>query len=52
MGWVVNATPRLFYPDKDPLAIVWEAGWAPGPAWTGEENLAPHRDSISGPPTP
>ena len=24
-------------------------GWAPGPVWTGAENQAPHRDSITGP---
>ena len=42
MGWVVNATPRpLFTPGKDPVPIVQEAGWAPGPVWTGAENLAP-----------
>ena len=33
--------PRtLFTPGKDPVPIVQEAGWAPGPVWTGEENLA------------
>ena len=37
MGWVVNATPRPIYPRKDPVPIVYEAGWAPGPVWTGEE---------------
>jgi len=26
---------------KDPVPIVQEAGWAPGPVWTGAENLAP-----------
>jgi hypothetical protein len=26
---------------KDPVAIVQEAGWAPGPVWTGAENLGP-----------
>jgi hypothetical protein len=26
---------------KDPVPIVQEAEWAPGPVWTGEENLAP-----------
>ena len=25
---------------KDPVPIVQEAGWAPGPVWTGVENLA------------
>ena len=29
-----------FYPGKDPVPIVQEAGWAPGPIWTGAENLA------------
>jgi len=31
------------------VAIVQEAGWAPGPVWTGVENLAPHRELIPGP---
>ena len=40
--WVVSSTPRpLFTPGKDPVPIVQEAGWAPGPVWTGAENLAP-----------
>jgi len=26
--------------EKDPVPIVLEAGWAPGPVWTGAENLA------------
>ena len=38
---MVNATPRPLYPRNDPVTIVWEAGWAPGPAWTDAENLAP-----------
>jgi hypothetical protein len=33
--------PAAFTPGKDPLQIVQEAGWAPGPVWTGAENLAP-----------
>jgi len=34
--------PRpLFILGKDPVPIVQEAGWAPGPVWTGAENLAP-----------
>ena len=28
-------------PGKDPVPIVQEAGWAPGPVWTGAENLTP-----------
>ena len=30
---------------KDPVTIVQEAGWAPGPVWTGRKSR-PHRDSI------
>jgi hypothetical protein len=40
--WGASVTPRpLFTPGKDPVPIVQEAGWAPGPVWTGAENLAP-----------
>ena len=28
-------------PRKDPVPIVPEDGWAPGPVWTGAENVAP-----------
>ena len=28
-------------PGKEPVPIVQEAEWAPGPVWTGTENLAP-----------
>jgi hypothetical protein len=52
-GWGVSVTPRpLSTPGKDPVPILQEAGWAPGPVWAGAENLAPHRDSISGPSSP
>jgi len=41
-GWGVSVTPRpLFTPGKNPVPIVQEAGWAPGPVWTDAENLAP-----------
>ena len=33
--------PAAFIPGKDLVPIVQEAGWAPGPVWTGVENLAP-----------
>ena len=50
MGWVVNATPRsLYFRERDPLPVVQEVGWGPGPVWTGVKNLAPHRDSIHEP---
>ena len=33
--------PAALPPEKDPVPLVQEAGWAPGPVWTGAENLAP-----------
>ena len=33
--------PTALYPREDVVPIVQEAGWAPGPVWTGAENLAP-----------
>jgi len=45
-GWVVSSTPRPhFIPGKDPVPILQEAWWAPGPVWTGGK-YRPHRDSI------
>jgi hypothetical protein len=45
-GWVVSSTPRPhFTPGKDPVPILQEAGWAPGPVWMGGKSR-PHRDSI------
>ena len=45
-GWVVSSTPRPhFTPGKDPVPILQEAGWAPGPVWTSGKSR-PHRDSI------
>jgi hypothetical protein len=37
---VVTTTSRPLYPGKDPVPIVQEAGWAPGPVWTCAKNLA------------
>jgi len=46
-GWVVSSTPRPhFTHGKEPVPILQEAGWAPGPVWTGGKSR-PHRDSIS-----
>jgi hypothetical protein len=40
-GWGVSITPRpLFTSWKDPVPNLQEAVWAPGPIWTGAENLA------------
>jgi len=45
-GWVVSSTHRPhFTPGKDPVPILQEAGWAPGPVWTGGKSRL-HRDSI------
>ena len=44
--WVVSSALRPhFIPRKDPEPILQEAGWAPGPIWTGGKSR-PHRDSI------
>ena len=43
---MVSSTPRPhFTPGKDPVPILQEVGWAPGPVWTGGKSR-PHRDSI------
>ena len=43
---MVSSTPRPhFTPGKDPVPIVQEAGWTPGPVWTGGKSR-PNRDSI------
>jgi len=45
-GWVVSITPRPhFTPRKDPVPILQEAVWAPGPIWTVGKSR-PHRDLI------
>jgi len=36
---------------KDPVPILQEAGWAPGPVWTGGKSR-PYRDSIQDRPAP
>ena len=40
MVWVETPRPGRFPPRKDPIPIVQEAGWVPGPIWTDAENLA------------
>jgi hypothetical protein len=40
-GWVVSTTLWPLYPRKDPVPIVQDARWAPGPVWTCVKNLAP-----------
>jgi len=39
---MVNVTPQPLHPqEREPVPTVQEAGWAPGPAWAGEE-FDPH----------
>jgi hypothetical protein len=39
---MVSVTPLpLFTSGKDPVPVIQEDGWAPGPVWTGGKNLAP-----------
>ena len=39
---MVSVRPRpLFTTGNGPVPIVQEAGWAPGPVWTGAKNLTP-----------
>ena len=45
MGWGSVPRPGRPYLGKKPVPILQEAGWAPGPVWTGEKSR-PHRDSI------
>jgi len=38
-GWVVSSTPRPhFTPGKDPVAILQDAGWTPGPVASTDIN--------------
>jgi hypothetical protein len=39
-GWSAPC-PGRFTPGNDPVPIVQEAGWAPGPVWACAKNLAP-----------
>jgi len=51
-GW---STPRpgRFTPGKDPVPIVWEAGWVPRAGLDRcRKPRSPHRDSIPGPSNP
>jgi hypothetical protein len=37
-------TGRFTPKGRDPVPVVQEAEWAPGPVWKGAENLAPARN--------
>ena len=41
VGGLSTPLPSRFTPEKDPAPTIQEAGWAPGPVWTGAKNLAP-----------
>jgi len=43
--WSAARPGRTLPTGKDPVPILQEAGWAPGPIWTGGKSR-PHRDSI------
>ena len=43
--WSAARPGRTLPTGKGPVPILQEAGWAPGPVWTGG-NSRPHRDSI------
>ena len=43
--WSAARPVRTLPPRKEPVPILQEAGWAPGPVWTGGKSR-PHRDSI------
>ena len=49
-GWSTTRPGRLS-PGKDPVPIVWEAGWAQGPVWRGAEYLTPARTRSRDRPT-
>ena len=49
---MVSSTPRPhFTPGKDPVPILQQAGWAPGPVWKGAKPR-PYRDVIPDRPEP
>jgi len=44
--WSAARPGHTLPPGKDSELIVQEAGWAPGPVWTGEKSRL-HRDLIT-----
>jgi len=48
--WSAARPARTLPPGKDPVPILQEAGWAPGPVWTGGKSRR-HRDTIPDRPT-
>ena len=39
--WSAARPGRTLTPGKDPVPMLHEAGWDPGPGWTGAENPIP-----------
>jgi hypothetical protein len=39
-GWLMPCPDHFPLGKRDPVPLVQEAGWAPGPVWTSAENLA------------
>jgi hypothetical protein len=35
VGWLTPRPLSLYLPKRDQVLIVYEAGWVPGPVWTG-----------------
>jgi hypothetical protein len=38
--WFLTQPTGRFNPFNEPIPILWQVGWAPGPIWGGAENLA------------
>ena len=52
MGWGDQPhAPAASTAGKDPVPILQEAGWAPGPVWRGGKSR-PRRDAIPDHPAP
>ena len=39
-GWLAPRPSRFTPGERDPVPIVWEAGWASGAVWMGTKTLA------------
>jgi len=50
--WVSSTTRPHFTPGKDPVPILQEAGWAPGPVWTGGGEISSPPGFDPGPSSP
>jgi hypothetical protein len=51
-GWSRLRSGRFISREIEPVPIVQEAGWAPGPIWTGAVKFCRKRNSIQGPSIP